>query len=83
MNVLSWVLAHWQEIAGSVGVVVLAASMLVKVLAKYTDTKKDDELADWLVKVYGWLDKYVAVNTPQPPAVQSKLAALKAALPKK
>lgn len=60
---LTWVLAHWQDLVGTLGVIVMAASLVVKAIAKYTDTKADDRWAERLTAFRKWLDK-LALNTP-------------------
>ena len=62
-DVLSWVVENWQLIVGTLGTIVMGSSILVKAIAPFTRTKKDDEIAGWLDKVYGWLNK-LAINPP-------------------
>lgn len=64
MDVISWLSANWLELVGVAGTVVMGASIVVKALAKYTETKTDDEIGDKLTLVYEWLSK-LALNTPK------------------
>ena len=57
----TWIAANWQTIVGTMGAVVMGASIMVKAIAALTKSKKDDELAAWLTKVNGWLNS-VALN---------------------
>ncbi len=45
----------WDELLASLGALVLMASTLVAVIAKWTKTKGDDNVAGWLRKLHDWL----------------------------
>lgn len=60
-EVLTWIAGNWQTVVGVVGSIVMGASIMVHAIAPFTATKKDDEAAAWLDKVYGWLKK-IALN---------------------
>jgi hypothetical protein len=63
-DVFGWIATNWMTVVGVAGTVVMGASIIVKALAPYTATKKDDEAAVWLDKVVGWLNK-IAINPPR------------------
>jgi hypothetical protein len=62
-EILSWVSANWVTVVGTMGTVVMAASIAVKAIAPFTATTSDDKAAAFLDKVYGWLSK-IALNPP-------------------
>jgi hypothetical protein len=53
----AWVVENWMLIVGSGSTIIAAASAIVKIIAPYTDTKKDDKAATWLDKIYSFLNK--------------------------
>jgi len=63
-DVVAWISANWQTVVGVTGTVVMGASIIVKAVAPFTATTKDDKAASWLDKVHGWLSK-IALNPPK------------------
>ncbi len=61
MELFGWLAANWMTVVGVAGTVVMGASIMVKAIAPYTSTTKDDEAASWLDKVHGWLST-LAIN---------------------
>jgi hypothetical protein len=62
-ELVTWLGANWVTVVGTAGTIVMAASVAVKAIAPFTDTKKDDKAAAVLDKIYGWLSK-IALNPP-------------------
>ena len=60
-DIFTWLYANWDVIVSVAGVVVMAASLVVKAIAPLTDSTRDDRLAVWLDRVYGWLNT-IALN---------------------
>jgi hypothetical protein len=61
MEVIGWLGDNWMTLVGVAGTVVMGASMMVKAVAPFTKTVKDDRLAAALDKALGWLNK-LALN---------------------
>lgn len=62
-EVISWLGANWQAVIGVTGTVVMGASIVVKAIAPFTATDKDDKMAGWLGAFHKWLSK-IALNPP-------------------
>lgn len=60
---ISWVTTNWVTIVGTLGTVVMAASVMVKAIAPYTENTADDKAASFLTKAHAWLSK-IALNPP-------------------
>lgn len=61
---LAWVTENWQTIVGTTGTIVMGASLIVRAIAPFTKTEKDDKAAGWLDKAHNWLSK-IALNPPK------------------
>jgi hypothetical protein len=61
---LNWIMSNWTTVAGTAGVVVMGASLMVKAIAPYTKNTADDKAASFLDRAYKWLNK-IALNPPQ------------------
>ena len=55
MNIVTWIQAHWGDIAGVIAYIIAIASIIVKI----TPTLKDDSA---LLGVIKFLGKYIALN---------------------
>lgn len=55
MELFGWLAGNWMTIVGVAGTVVMGASIMVKAIAPFTASTKDDAAAGWLDKVHGWL----------------------------
>lgn len=55
MDIVNWVVAHWQDIANVIAYLVTIASIIVKL----TPTLKDDDFLKPIIKFIG---KYIALN---------------------
>ena len=62
-DAIAWLSVNWPTIVGVTGSVVMGASIIVKAIAPFTATNKDDRAGSWLDKVHAWLSK-VALNPP-------------------
>jgi len=63
-EVIGWVGSNWMTIVGTMGTVVMGASIMVKAIAPHTSTQVDDDAAKFLDKVHAWLNK-IAINPPR------------------
>ena len=62
-EVIGWIGNNWVTIVGTLGTVVMGASIMVRAIAPLTSTEVDDNAAKFLDKVHGWLNK-IAINPP-------------------
>jgi len=62
-DAVAWLSANWQSVVGVAGTVVMGASIIVRAIAPFTKTTKDDKAAGWLDTAYKWLSK-LALNPP-------------------
>lgn len=54
-NILSWLQLNWIQMVEAYGLIIAAASIIVKL----TPTLKDDDALKWFIKFLG---KYIALN---------------------
>lgn len=63
-SVITWIGANWVTVVGTLGTVVMGASIIVKAIAPLTSTKIDDRAGKWLTTAHRWISK-IALNPPK------------------
>lgn len=60
-NDMSWLVDNWMTVVVTLLTIIGAASVMVKAIAPFTKTTKDDAVAGWLDKLAAFLGR-VALN---------------------